>query len=138
MSAPLGYTPFHPKWYRRRVSVWWWLGKAPYALFVAREMTCVPVAFFALVTLWAVHALRAGPEAYAAFLAWMRTPIFVALNVVAFAAMLFHSVTWFNLAPKAMVVRIGGWRAPDLLISGSNYLAWLVLSAGVAFLLLRR
>lgn len=138
MSAPAGYTPFHPKWYRSRVSVWWWLRKPAYALFVLRELTSVPVALFALVTLWGVHALREGPEAYAAFQGRMRTPGFVALHVLALAAVLFHSVTWFNLAPKAIVVRLGGWRAPDALIAGSNYLLWVVLSAGVAFLLLRR
>ncbi|PYO57020.1 MAG: fumarate reductase subunit C, partial [Candidatus Rokuibacteriota bacterium] len=45
--------------------------------------------------------------------------------------------TWFNLTPKAMVVRLGGKRVPDWVILGSNYAAWLVLSALVAFGLLR-
>jgi fumarate reductase subunit C len=35
-----------------------------------------------------------------------------------------------------MAVRIRGKRVPDLLISGSNYAAWLVISAVVAWFLL--
>jgi fumarate reductase subunit C len=67
----------------------------------------------------------------------MRSPAFLALNTVALAFVLFHSVTWFNLAPKAMVVRLGGRRVPDALIAGANYAAWLVLSAGVLAVLWR-
>ena len=57
--------------------------------------------------------------------------------VLALLFVLLHSVTWFNLAPKAMVVRLKGKRMPDALVAGANYAAWLVLSAAVAFFLLR-
>jgi len=135
-SAP-HYTLHHPKWYRRRVSVWWWLQSRSYTGFVLRELSSVFVALFALVTLWQVRAVAQGPEAYEAFLARLRSPLFLAGHVLALVFVLFHSVTWFNLAPKAMVVRLAGRRMPDLLVAGANYAAWLVLSAAV-LLLLRR
>jgi fumarate reductase subunit C len=50
---------------------------------------------------------------------------------------IFHAVTWFNLAPKAMAIRVGGSRVPDLLIAAPNYVAWLAISASIAWLLLR-
>jgi fumarate reductase subunit C len=137
VSAPAGYTPYHPRWYRRRVSVWWWLESRSYTGFVLRELTSVFVAFFALVLLWQVRAVGHGPEAYARFLARMQTPLFLVLNGVALLFVLFHSITWFNLAPTAMVVRLRGKRLPDLVIAGANYAAWLVLSAAVAAILLR-
>jgi fumarate reductase subunit C len=137
MTHGLRHTAFHPRWYRRRVSVWWWLKNPSYALFVARELTSVAVAYFALLALWQIRALMAGPDAYAAFLERMRSPGFLALNALALVFLLFHSVTWFNLAPKAIVLRLGGQRVPDLLVAGANYAAWFVLSAGVAFVLLR-
>ena len=137
MNAELRHTPYHPRWYRRRVSVWWWLKNPAYALFVVRELTSVAVAYFALLTLWQLRALTAGPDAYAAFLERMRSPAFLALNALALVFLLFHSVTWFNLAPKAIVLRLGGQRVPDLLVAGANYAAWAILSAGVAFVLLR-
>lgn len=132
------YTPYHPRWYRRRVSVWWWLQSRSYTGFVLRELTSVAVAFFALVLLWQIRALGRGPEAYARVLARLRSPLFVTLDVLALAFVLFHSITWFNLAPKAMVVRLQGKRLPDVLIAGANYAAWLALSAAVAAILLRR
>jgi fumarate reductase subunit C len=46
-------------------------------------------------------------------------------------------VTWFNLAPKAMAIRLGGKRLPNLAIAGPNYIAWAVISAAVAWILLR-
>jgi len=131
------YTLHHPKWYRRRVSVWWWLQSRSYTGFVLRELTSVFVALFALVTLWQVRAVAHGPEAYEAFLTRLRSPLFLAGHALALLFVLFHSITWFNLAPKAMVVRLRGHRMPDALVAGANYLAWLVLSAAVAFFLLR-
>ena len=137
MSAEAHYTPYHPKWYRRRVSVWWWLQKGSYTTFVLRELTSVFVAFFALVFLWQLRALVQGPEAYAHLLVRLRTPLFLTVNIVVLLFVLFHAITWFNLAPKAMVVRLRGRRVPDWIIAGLNYLAWLFLSGAVAWILLR-
>jgi fumarate reductase subunit C len=48
----------------------------------------------------------------------------------------FHAFTWFNLAPKAMVVHVGGKRLPASVISASNYAAWVAVTAFVVWLLL--
>jgi fumarate reductase subunit C len=132
------YTLYHPRWYRRRVSVWWWLQNRAYAGFVLRESTSVFVAFFALVLLWEVRALAHGPEAFARFQARLQSPLFVVLHLVAFLFVLLLAITWFNLAPSAMVVRLGGKRVPDWAIVAGNYAAWVVLSVIVAAFLLRR
>ena len=137
MSAGSHYTPYHPRWYRRRVSVWWWLQSRSYTGFVLRELTSVFVAFFALILLGEVRALGQGPDAYARFLARLRSPLFVTLDALSLAFLLFHSITWFNLAPTAMVVRVRGKRVPGLVIAGANYAAWIVLSAAVAVIVLR-
>ncbi|HEY3123032.1 MAG TPA: fumarate reductase subunit C, partial [Thermoanaerobaculia bacterium] len=69
---------------------------------------------------------------------WLKSPLLIALNGVSFLFLLFHTVTWFNLAPKAMAVRVRGKRVPDVLVAGPNYVAWLAISAVVAWLLLER
>jgi succinate dehydrogenase subunit C len=137
MNAGPRYTLYHPRWYRRRVSVWWWLQNRSYTRFVLRELTSVFVAFFAVLYLWQLRALAQGPEAYERFIARLRTPLFLSLDTVAFLFVLFHAITWFNLTPKAMVVRLRGKRVPDSIILALNYAAWLVLSGAVAFMLLR-
>jgi fumarate reductase subunit C len=130
-------TASHPPWYRPRVSTYWWLWRWPYLKFILRELSSVWVAYFVVLLLLQLRALHHGPEAYAAFQAWLQAPHVIALNVVGLLFVLFHSVTWFNLAPRAMVVRVRGKRVPDLLIAASNYAAWLVVSVAVAWLILR-
>ena len=137
MNQQAPYTLFHPRWYRRRVSVWWWLESWRYTKFVVRELTSVFVAFFSVICLWKLHAIASGPEKYAQFLARMKSPLFVVLNSVALLFVLFHAITWFNLAPKAMVLRVGGRRLPDGVIQVMNYLAWAIISI-VALWVLRR
>ena len=113
------------------------LKKRSYAAFMLRELTSVFVAFFAIVLLWQVRSLAEGPEAYSRVMARLQTPLFLALDVLAFLMILFHMVTWFNVAPAAMVVRVRGKRIPDWALAGSHYAAWVLLSIVVAAILLR-
>lgn len=137
MSAGPAYTRFHPKWYRRRVSVWWWLESWRYTKFVLRELTSLAVAYFALLAIWKVEAIGSGPAAYQRFLGWMQAPFFLLLNTLAFLLVVYHAVTWFNLAPRAMVVRVGGKRLPDWVIQAANYAAWLAVSVFAVWILMR-
>ena len=105
--------------------------------FVLRELTCVFVAFFAVLALWLVRALADGPDAYAQFMARLKTPLCLTFNIVALVFVLFHTITWFNLTPTAMVVRVRGKRVPDKIVAGSNYVVWVLLSAVVAWILTR-
>jgi fumarate reductase subunit C len=56
---------------------------------------------------------------------------------VTFAFLVYHAVTWFQLTPNAMVVRLGGRRVPGAVIAGSAYAGRLVVSAFIAWLILR-
>lgn len=136
MKKLLTYPDYHSKLYRPRVSTYWWLWRWPYLKFILRELSSVPVAYFVVLTLLQLRALKQGPEAYAAFQEWLKNPWVVAVNGLTFFFVLFHTITWFNLAPRAMVVRVRGKRLPDLIIAGSNYAAWLVVTVIVAWLIL--
>jgi fumarate reductase subunit C len=128
------HTPYHPQWYRRRMSVWWWLKDRAYMKFVVRELTSVFVAYFAVLFLWQIRAVRQGPDAYAQFMERLKTPLFLTVNIVVFLFVLYHTITWFNLTPTAMVVRVRGKRVPDTIVAGSNYVAWLIVSVIVAWI----
>ncbi len=131
------YTLNHPRWYRKRVSTYWWLQRWEYLRFVLREISSVFIAIFVVEMLFQIYALSLGPEAYADFQSLLKNPIVIALNVVSFFFVVFHSITWFNLAARAMSIRVGGKKVPGFLISGPNFAAWLVISAVIAWLLLR-
>src|SRR6516225_5130397 len=106
------YTLYHPRWYRPRVSVYWWAGEWHYLKFILRELSSVFVAICVIETLCLIRALNNGPESYANFLQTMRNPLLVILDIIAFFFVVFHAITWFNLAPSAMPVRLGGKRIP--------------------------
>ena len=130
------YTLYHPKWYRKHVSTWWWTQQWRSFKFILRELSSLAVIYFVAILLWLVWALNDGPASYAAFLDWMKTPAALLFNLIAILFVLYHSITWFNLAPKAMPVRVGGKRLPDWMVAAPNYAAWVVLSAIVAWFLL--
>ncbi len=130
------YIDFHPRWYRVRVSTYWWLTKWAYLQFVLRELSSIFVAWFVVLTLLQLRCLSQGPEAYARWQEWMRNPFLIAGNVVTLFFVLLHTVTWFNLAPRAMAVRVAGKRVPALLIAAANYLAWAVVSVILAWIIL--
>ncbi len=137
MTETPAYTEYHPKWYRARISTYWWLHRARYLRFILRELSSVFVAIWVVITLLQIRALTQGPDAYAQFQGFLRAPLLIALNAVSFLFVLFHTMTWFNAAPQAMVVRVKGERIPGALVVAANYLAWLALSGVVAWLLLR-
>jgi fumarate reductase subunit C len=130
-------TEYVPKSYHPRVSTYWWLGRWAYAKFILREISSIFVAWVVVTTLLQVRALKAGPAAYAQFQAWLATPWVLVLNAISLFFVVFHAVTWFNLAPKAMVVRMRGKRLPAAAIAAPNYAAWVVVSATVLWILLR-
>ena len=112
MKPSTAYRQYHPKWYRTRVPTLWWSRKWPYLKFMLRELSSVFVAFYVVILLLQLHALRGGPETYLEFQHWLTNPLLVVLNGISFLFVLFHAVTWFNLTPKAMAVRWRGKRLP--------------------------
>jgi fumarate reductase subunit C len=129
-------TEYVPRAYHPRLSTYWWLARWAYLKFILRELSSVFVAWGVVFTLLQIYALRQGPETYAEFQRWAGTPLVLIGNIISFGFVLFHAVTWFNLAPRAMAVRIRGKRLPDLAIAGPNYAAWIVASAVVTWIVL--
>jgi fumarate reductase subunit C len=132
------YTVHHPRWLRQRVSTYWWLKKPAYLAFILREISSVFVAWTIVYLLLAVRAVSQGAVAYADFLDWSEGSAVLTLNVVSVGFLVFHAITWFNLAPQAMVIHVGRRRVPGALIAASNYAAWAIATALIAWLLLRR
>ncbi|MPY98717.1 MAG: fumarate reductase subunit C [Actinophytocola sp.] len=123
--------------YRPPVSLTWWLRKPSYLLFGLRELSSVFIAWFVVYLLMLVYAVSSGSAAYQDFLDLSANPLVLILNVIALAFVLLHTITWFGLAPKAMVLRLGARRVPPGVILAAHYAAWLVVSAVVAWVILR-
>lgn len=125
-----------PRRYRPRVSTYWWLWRWRFLKFILRELSSVAVAYFVILMLMHLYALRQGPAAYTALQQWLKSPAILALNTMGFVFVLFHTLTWFDLAPRAMMVRVRGKRVPDLLIAMPGYFAWIAVSVLVGWIIL--
>jgi fumarate reductase subunit C len=102
--------------------------------YMAREVTCIFIAIYTAILIVGIARLTEGQEAYDGFLQALRTPGSIAFHVVALVFSIYHSFTWFNLAPKAMPVRIGERALPQGVIAGAHYVGWVVLTLIVLWL----
>ena len=126
------------KAYHRPTEFNWWLTNRAYFLFVVRELTSVLIAGYMVFLLVLLRRVAAGPEAYAAYLRFLGSPGMLLFHLVALAAALYHSITWFRLAPMAVTLRVRGRRVPGATVVAANYAAWLTISLVVAWIVLRR
>ncbi|MCW9708881.1 hypothetical protein [Fodinibius salsisoli] len=132
------YQRYRPERYSPRMSIFWWVHKKPFVKFIVRELTSLFVAAYAVLLIFQVRALSQGAEAWEALVAWFSTPFSIGLHVIIFLFVVFHAITWFNLAPTAMVLRIGKKRIPGGVIITINFLMWIALSLAIATLILAR
>ncbi len=123
------YELYHPKWYRKRLPIFWWLERFSYAKFITRELTSLAVGYTAMLLIAQVWFLSSGEQAYERFLSVLRSPAVLVFHGIVLLFLLFHSITWLNLAPRALVLRVGSKRLPDVAVLAGHYAAWLSATA---------
>jgi fumarate reductase subunit C len=116
-----------------RMPIFWWLGKLSYTKFIIRELTSIAVGYTAVVLLVQIWGLSRGSNFFAD---WLRSPFALVVHSFVLIVLLFHTITWLNLAPKALVVRVGGRRIPDQAVLIAHYFAWIAASALVLWSLM--
>jgi len=127
-------SPLEARYYQRRMPLLWWAKRRSYTKFMLRELSSLFVALFVVELLFLVRAVANGSAAYDDFLNAMANPAMIVLNLVALAFVLLHAVTFANLTPRAMVVRVRGRTVPSRAILAGVYLGWLVVTAFLAWL----
>jgi len=93
-----------------------------------QELTSLFVGIFALILLWGVGAVAAGPASYEAFLSALASPAMLFLLWLTTIVMFYHAIAWFSVTPKAMPIQRGEEFVPGSLIAGAHYVVWIVLS----------
>lgn len=114
----------HP--YVRPVPASEWVFRHPrYVRYMVREFSCLFIGGWTALMVWGLKALSEGPAAWAAFLQLLKSPAGIVFQLLTLAFALYHSVTWFNLTPKAL---------PLPFVAAAHYAVWALLSAGVLYL----
>ena len=122
--------------YQRPISPLWWTKKTSYTLFVLRELTSVFIWAFLLFYLVQLSHLAQGTDAYLAFRDQRASFGWILFHIVALIAAVYHTVTFFNVSPQAIVVRMGEDKVPPAFIVGPQYAAWLGISFVIAWIVL--
>jgi fumarate reductase subunit C len=116
-----------PRQYVRPIPKTWWLKRPAYTKFMVRELTSGFIAAYTLLLLALCCGASEGDSFHALFTALSSPPSVAAHLVVLFFA-LFHTITFFNLTPRAIVVRIGEEKLPERMVQAVHYVGWVVVS----------
>jgi fumarate reductase subunit C len=113
----------------------WWLRRPAYLWFMIRDVTSVFIAGYC-VFLLVLMCRSTDANRFDDFYKGLQTPLSVALHLIALVFAVYHSVTFFNLTPRVLVVFRGDEKVPEHLIAGVHYAAWAVVSVVLFILVL--
>ena len=106
----------------------WFFQHPRYLRYMAREVTCIFIAIYTTILVVGIVRLAQSREAYDAYLAALASTISILFHLLALAFALYHSFTWFNLAPKALPIHLGDKTVSPAAIAVAHYVAWVVIS----------
>ncbi len=119
-----------PKPYIRKMPATWWLRKRAYFWFMMRELSAVFVAGYCVMLMVFLWSMKQGVSRYEDLLGWMQGHIWtIGVHFIALVFAAYHSITWFNLLPKVIVLRQGEEKVPGIYLVSAHYVAWFVISA---------
>ena len=108
--------------YVRPMAGWW--RRDPYFMrYMVREATAVAVVLYAVVLMVGVLCLAQGEVAWNGWLAAMRSRLWIGLHVVMLVAMVYHTISWFEIMPKTL---------PMMFIRGERVSAQAITRTGLA------
>ena len=107
----------------------WWRSNPFFLRYMAREVTAIFVAAYALIMLAGVVRLSQGPAAFEEWQDGLRSPLSIAFHLLLLAVFAFHTWSWFNIMPKTLPpIVLGGRRLSAAAITTLGLLASLAAS----------
>jgi fumarate reductase subunit C len=110
----------------RTMSPTWWLKNPAYTRFMIRDFTSVFIAGYCVFLIVLLYRANQDVASFQAFYGSLRSPLSIVLHLIALLFAVYHSVTFFNLTPRVMVVYRGDERVPDATIATTHYVLWFV------------
>ena len=113
----------------------WWTRNPFFVKYMAREATAVIVYLYGLLLVWGIVSVANGDAAFNGWLAWLKSPIGIAFQIVSLLVFAYHTWSWFSIMPKTMPpVKVGGKRLSAAVITGTGIAVSIVLSLAVIVL----
>ena len=120
--------------FMRTMGETWWLGRLVYFRVMLREVSSFFIAAYLVFFMILLYTVSKGEAAYNAYMEFLGSTGMTVFHFTALGFALIHTISWFNLTPKAMVVWRGEDKLPPVAMIVPNYVAWLGLSAGILWL----
>ncbi len=95
------------KAYVREMKPNWWQKLGFYKFYMLREATAIPTVWFSIVLLLGVITISNGTFT-TDFVAFLKNPLVIILNLVSLAAMVLHAKTLFEMMQPVMGIMVGG------------------------------
>lgn len=114
--------------YVREVPKDWWKKQLFYTKYMIREGTSLLITLYSLILAWGVFRLSQGEAAFNGWLDALQNPIAIILHLIMLAFAMYHTITWFSLAPKAADLWIKGKKVDDKVVVTAHYAAFVVLT----------
>lgn len=111
--------------YVREVKPDWWKKLDFYKMYILRESTALPTIWFCIVLLYGFLCLGNGTFE-TSFVSFLKNPLVIILSVITMAGVVFNTLTWFGLTPKALNLIYKNERVPQSAIKG---LMWVITAA---------
>jgi len=114
--------------YQRKMNNNWWLKDVFYSKYMVREGSSLLITLYSLILAWGVLRLSQGETAFNAWLSALQHPISILLHFFILLIALYHTITWFSLAPKAVDISIKGKPINSKLIVTGHYIAFAIVT----------
>lgn len=112
--------------YTRELPTDWWMKQLFYTKYMLREGSSVLISIYSLILAWGVLRLSQGEMAFNGWLEALQSPFAIILHLIALVFALYHTITWFSLAPKAVDLWVKGKRLDDKVIIAGHYAAFII------------
>jgi fumarate reductase subunit C len=113
----------------------WWLSRGTYFWFMIRELTALFVFIYVLFLL-ALVARAPSSDSFTRFFEYMKSPTSMGWHLAVLVMVLYHTVTFLNLTPKAIVLWRGEQKVPPAAIASAHYIVWIAVSLAVLWIAL--
>lgn len=120
--------------YEQKLPLTWWLRHPNYVRYMLRELTCVWIGAYIATLVVGLYRLRQGPEQWQAWWQALGSIPGIVFQVMAMIFALYHTISWFALAPSTMPIWRGENQVPEGWVHAAHYLVWVVVSIFVIWI----
>ncbi len=121
--------------YRREMKRSWFMEVPFYQRYAVREATAITTLIYTIILICGLAALVQGPAEFSAWVEAQKSFLAMAFADLALLMALYHTMTWFAAAPKAMPLQFGVKKVPEKQVILGNWVIMILASIIVFFII---